>query len=108
MAKEINFHLIGNRADGGQTLGNAVGPATLVLKGLQAVHLVPTGGTMDIRRTDEDAVDDVTWPEDLPFSAEGFRESHGSSEQIPSLTINIPVGVTVTGYVEAAFAPEVS
>lgn len=108
MAKESNLHFVGQRSAGGQTLGSTVGPATLTLKGAKSIYLLPIGGGMAVRRVSDDAAEDMEWPEDVPFSPEGFRESMGQSEQIPDLVFDIPVGTTLVGFVEAAFAPEVT
>ena len=107
MQKIRQISLVGLRADGSQTLGTATDGVTMTIQPSKGIHLVPTGGSMTIRKSDEPAAEAVTWPEDFPFTAEGFEEAMGSTENLPSLIISIPVGVTVSGWVSGT-QPEIA
>lgn len=102
MPKLRTFSLIGVRADEGQILGSATDGVTMTIPSSEGVYFSSTGGSVGIRKDTEAPEDSVTWPADLPFTTEGYREAMGASELVPGLIVSIPSGVSVTGWVIGA------
>jgi hypothetical protein len=98
MPKYRNITLVGVRSDGGQTLGSAIN-AVVTIDSSEGLYLIPKGGNALIRFTSQGAAEEVTWPEDLPFTTEAFMEAAASTERIPGLTITVGSGVSLVGWV---------